>query len=309
MTRLITIDADYIAKGLACAYLRIEEGEAAFIETATTHALPNLLDALGREGLSPGDVRYIIVTHVHLDHAGGASALARACPHATVLAHPRAARHLINPAKLVASARVVYGDAVFESLYGEIEPIDASRVTALEDGAEVSLGTARLRFLHTRGHANHHFVIHDPSRDTVYTGDMFGLAYPRLQRAGRFAYPSTSPTDFDRAAAHESIERIIALGTRTVCLTHFGEVDELSQMASQLHRWLELSGSIMERTSSLSDTKLEPAIRKELEREMDNALEARGLVPDADDRKLLEVDLTLNAQGLAHAVRQERAKS
>jgi glyoxylase-like metal-dependent hydrolase (beta-lactamase superfamily II) len=308
MTRLITIDADYITKGLACAYLRIESGEAAFIETATTHSTPQLLAALEREGLSPEDVRYVIVTHVHLDHAGGASALARACPHATVLAHPRAARHLINPAKLLASARAVYGDAVFESLYGEIEPIDASRVTALEDEAQVSLGTATLRFLHTRGHANHHFVVHDPSRDTAYTGDTFGLAYPRLQREGRFAYPSTSPTDFDRAAAHESIDRILALGTRTVCLTHFGEVDELPLMASQLHRWLEMSGSIMEGMSSIEDAELEPTIRKELEREMNEALAARGLVPDANDRQILEVDLTLNAQGLAHAVRQERTK-
>lgn len=306
MTRLITIDADYITKGLACAYLRIEDGEAAFIETATTHATPRLIEALEQERLSPSDVRYIIVTHVHLDHAGGASALARACPNATVLAHPRAARHLINPAKLVASARSVYGDAVFDSLYGNIEAIEVSRVRALDDGAEVSLGRARLHFLHTRGHANHHFVVHDPHRDTVYTGDAFGLAYPRLQRSGRFAYPSTSPTDFDGAAAHESVDRIARLGTKTVCLTHFGEVDEVSTMASQLHRWLDVSEAIMKRVSSLDDDELEPAIRNELEREMNGAIGRMGLIPDDDDRKLLEVDLSLNAQGLAYAVRKAR---
>lgn len=307
--RLLTIDADYVMPEVACAYLRVQGDEAAFVETCTARSAPLLLAALAREGLSPSQVRWIIVTHVHLDHAGGASALARACPDATVIAHPRAARHLVDPTKLVASATQVYGEDAFAALYGTIDPIDASRVRALEDGAELALGDATLRFLHTRGHANHHFVVHDPARDTVYTGDTLGLAYPRLQRAGRFVFPSTSPTDFDAAAAHESVDRILALGTRTACLTHFGEIDALGVAGAQLHRWLDVSAEALAAAASLADAELEPAIRARLDAAMERALREVGLAADERDRSLLAFDLALNAQGLAHAVRRERARA
>ncbi|AKF09016.1 MBL fold metallo-hydrolase [Sandaracinus amylolyticus] len=309
--RLVTVDCDYVMPGLACAYLRVQGDEAAFVETNTAHAAPKLMDALAREGLAAEQVRWIVVTHVHLDHAGGTSALAKLCPNATVLAHPRAAKHLIDPAKLVASATQVYGADTFAKLYGTIEPIDAPRVRALDDGATFELGrsgdAATLRVLHTRGHANHHFVVHDPARDTVYTGDTFGLVYPHLQRAGRFAFPSTSPTEFDAAAARESIDRIVALGTRTVCPTHFGEVDRIEEIADQLRWWIDVSERAMRESATLDDGALEPAILAALEAAMEQALARRGLVADEDDRKLLPFDLALNAQGLAHVVRKARA--
>ena len=188
-----TIDCDYLYPRYAAAYLRIAGDEAAFIEANTGHAAPRLLDTLARSALRPEQVRWVIVTHVHLDHAGGASALMRACPNATLLAHPRAVRHLVDPSKLVASATAVYGAERFRELYGNVDPIDAARVRALDDGESVALGDCDLRFVHTRGHANHHFVVHDPALDAVFTGDAFGLSYPALQRAGRFAFPSTSP--------------------------------------------------------------------------------------------------------------------
>ena len=297
--RLTTIDCEYVSPGLAAAYLRVQGDEAAFIETNTTHAVPLLLAALGAQQLDPAQVRYVIVTHVHLDHAGGASALMRACPSATLLAHPRAARHLIDPTKLVASARAVYGAERFDALYGAIEPIDAARVRSLDDGAEVALGDATLRFIHTRGHANHHFVVHDPARDTVFTGDTFGLVYPLLQRAGRFAFPSTSPTDFDGQAALESVDRVLALGTRSACLTHFGEVDDLAFIAEQLRGWLRLSETLVGEAVGRSDA--EAFIHARLEAALLKSAEERGLVLDSADHELLAFDLSLNAQGLAFA--------
>ena len=308
-TQLHTIDCHYVEPGLACAYLRLEGEEAAFIETNTTHAVPRLLEALEAAGRARESVRYIIVTHVHLDHAGGASALAAACPNATVLAHPRAARHLIDPDKLVRSASAVYGEERFRELYGEILPIDAARVRSLEDGDEVELGGAPLHFHHTRGHANHHFVVHDPKRDTVYTGDTFGLAYPRLQRGGRFAYPSTSPTDFDAAAAHESVKKVLALGTSTVCLTHFGEIDQLEETASQLHRWLDRSADLFDQARGWPEQEREKRIYAGLEQTMNEAAEARGLELDEADRALMAFDLDLNAQGIAFAVTRAEKKA
>jgi glyoxylase-like metal-dependent hydrolase (beta-lactamase superfamily II) len=233
--RLVTIDCDYFGPSIAAAYLRIQGDEVAFVETNTNFAVPKLLAALEAEKLSPKQVRYIIVTHVHLDHAGGASLLAKTCPDATVLAHPRAARHLIDPSKLVASARAVYGAETFDALYGTIESIDAARVRSLDDGAEVPFGQTSFRFIHTRGHANHHFIVHDPARQSVFTGDTFGLSYPRLQRGKPFVFPSTSPTDFDAPAAHASIDIVKNLGVERAALTHFGEIGELETVAAQLH--------------------------------------------------------------------------
>lgn len=295
--QLTTIDCEYITPGLAAAYLRVQGDEAAFIENNTTHAVPRLLAALADQRLDPAQVRYVIVTHVHLDHAGGSSALMRACPNATLLAHPRAARHLIDPAKLVASARVVYGAERFDALYGAIEPIDAARVRSLDDGAGVALGDATLRFWHTRGHANHHFIVHDQARDTVYTGDAFGLVYPSLQRAGRFAFPSTSPTDFDAEAALATLDRVLALGTRSACLTHFGEVDDLPVIAEQLRAWLRLSATLVDEAVGRTDA--EAYIRARLEEALLRAAADIGLVLDAADRELIAFDLALNAQGLA----------
>lgn len=307
MNDLVTIDSEYVQRDFAACYLRVQDGEAAFIETNTAHAAPLLLAALEQAGLRPEAVRYVIVTHVHLDHAGGASALMKACPRATLLAHPRAARHLVDPSKLVASATAVYGAERFASLYGTIDPIDPERVRSLEDGEAVDLGSAQLHFLHTRGHANHHFVVHDPARDTVFTGDTFGLAYPRLQRSGRFVFPSTSPTDFDAAAARESVERVLGLGTSTACLTHFGAIDGLAEAADQLRWWLDRSEGLVELASRLAPDEAEPRVRAGVYAAMAEAATARGLALDLDDRALVEMDLELNAQGLSWAASKLRS--
>jgi len=305
--RLVTIDCDYLGPAIAAAYLRIQGDEAAFIETNTNHAIPKLLAALEQEALSPKQVRYIIVTHVHLDHAGGTSLLAKACPDATVLAHPRAARHLIDPSKLVASARAVYGAERFDALYGTIESIDPARVRSVDDGATFALGDATFHFIHTRGHANHHFIVHDPARSSVFTGDTFGLSYPRLQRGGRFAFPSTSPTDFDAAAAHASVDVVRNLRTERAALTHFGEVEDLDVIAAQLHRWLDISAELVDRSRGGDPAEAEKTIRSCLEDAMQHAAREAGLTLDAEDRALLELDIGLNAQGLAHAASKLRA--
>ena len=304
--RLVTIDCDYLGPGIACAYLRIQGDEAAFVETNTNLAVPKLLAALEREGLSPKQVRYIIVTHVHLDHAGGASLLAKACPDATVLAHPRAARHLIDPSKLVASARSVYGAEKFDALYGTIESIDAARVKQLDDGAEVAFGDTHFRFIHTRGHANHHFIVHDPARNSVFTGDTFGLSYPQLQRAKPFVFPSTSPTDFDAKAAHASIDIVRNLGVDKAALTHFGEISAIEEAAEQLHAWIDVSASLMAQANQGDPANAESLIRAGLISAMDAAAQRAGLPLNAADRTLLELDVGLNAQGLAYAASKLR---
>ena len=305
-----TIDCDVLPRFTA-AYLRVANGECAFVETHTAHALPKLLGELAAHGLSPADVRYVVVTHAHLDHASGASALLAKCTNATLLAHPRAARHLIDPAKLVASATSVYGAARFAELYGTIDPIPAARVRALDDGATFELGGATLFVHHTAGHAKHHFVVDDPSLHTVYTGDTFGLVYPALQRGVRFALATTSPTDFDPAEARRSIDRVLALGESAACLTHFDEVRDLEAVASQLRAWIDRSESWLEEAAKTDDAVavMTAKIAAKLREAIGTDASGRGLALGEDDWKLLALDVELNAQGIAFVADKKRRAS
>jgi glyoxylase-like metal-dependent hydrolase (beta-lactamase superfamily II) len=298
----LTIDCDVLPRFTA-AYLRIAGDECAFVEAHTSHALPRLLAALAENGLRPEQVRYLVVTHAHLDHAAGASALLAACPNATLLAHPRAAKNLIDPARLVAGATEVYGAERFAKLYGTIDPIPAARVRSLGDGESFELGDAKLTALHTAGHAWHHFAVDDPALSTVYTGDTFGLVYPALQRGARFALLTTSPTGFHAAEARKSIDRILALGRDAACLTHFGEVRDLEECARQLRRWVDLSERwVTEAAASPAPAKeLERTIAAHLRAAITEDTTARGLPLTAADWDLLALDVELNAQGLAYA--------
>jgi len=312
MSDIRTIDCGYLGReGFAAAYLMREGDRAAFVETNTNRAVPKLLAALEAEGLAPEAVEYVIITHVHLDHAGGASALMEACPNATLLAHPRAAKHAISPRKLVESAQAVYGEATFRELYGDIRPIPEERVRTLDDEETLSFGERTLTFLHTRGHANHHFCILDSGSNGIFTGDSFGLVYPHVQHRGLFAIPSTSPTDFDAPEAKRSVDRIVATGAERAFLTHFGEHRELSAIAAQLHRQLDVYGAMVEElfASDLEGGSLDEAARTRVRALFEELLDEHGLQDDRAAQELLETDADLNAQGIAFAVRKRRHKA
>ncbi len=301
-----TIDADVTPEFTAC-YLRTAGDECAFIEAHTSHALPKLLAALEANGLHPSQVRWIVVTHAHLDHAAGASALVEACPNATLLAHPRAARHLIHPEKLIESATAVYGAERFRALYGTVAPIPEGRVRSLADGESFALGDATLTVFHTAGHANHHFVVDDPSLETVYTGDTFGLVYPALQRYGRFAVPSTSPTNFDAVLAKQSIEKVLSLGRRVFALTHFGAYEDGSAIAAQLVRFLDLAGGWVDEAARGPEPVA--ALTARFARAWEAAIAAEAPAFGEEEKKLLALDVDLNAQGLAFVADARRRKA
>ena len=307
----ITIDCQYLLPRFAAAYLLIEDGEATFVETNTTHALPHLLGALKQAGLSTAAVKHVIITHVHLDHAGGAGVLMEQCPNATLLAHPRAAPHVVDPSKLVASARKVYGDARFDALYGRIAPVPQGRVRIMEDDQVLQWGSRTLRFLHTRGHANHHFCVVDSGTQAIFTGDAFGLCYPVLQGGGLFVFPSTSPTDFDATLARQSLERIVRSGATRAFLTHYGEVTQLAEAASQMKDHLDFSEALMVEAaaSALPDDALEGLVTPRLKARLEDGLRARGLALDAANWDVLALDVDLNGQGVAHAARKRRKEA
>lgn len=306
--RVQTIDCDYTDRPeIAAAYLIEDAGEVAFIETNTAHSVPRLLAQLEAAGRSPEDVRYIIITHIHLDHAGGAGHLMKACPNATLLAHPKAAMHAIDPSRIVAGARKVYG-SLFDLLYGDVLPVSEDRVQSMNDGESVTLGSRTLTMLHTRGHANHHFVVHDPDASAVFTGDSFGVAYPALQRNGPFALPSTTPTDFDAIAARESLTRILDLQAERVFPTHFGEHRATQALAAQLDQALQLYQDIVDEADrSVDDGELDAFCVGKVDTWLRAELTAYGL-NDPADYELARFDGLLNGQGLAFAVRKLRYK-
>jgi glyoxylase-like metal-dependent hydrolase (beta-lactamase superfamily II) len=304
-----TLDSGYMgSEAFAATYLLREGGRALFVETATARSVPGMLAALAEEGLSPAEVEYVIITHVHLDHAGGASALMKACPEATLLAHPRAARHAIDPSKLVASASAVYGAERFAALYGEIEPIPEARVRVMSDGETLRFGSRELTFLHTRGHANHHFVIHDSGSRGVFTGDAFGLVYPALQTGGLLALPSTSPTDFDPAEAKASVARIVETKAERVYLTHFGASTEVQAIATQLLEQLDLHEALLEEAAAtgLEGAALVDFCRPRVARLFATARARVGLAESDLADRILAMDADLNAQGVAFSAERRR---
>jgi glyoxylase-like metal-dependent hydrolase (beta-lactamase superfamily II) len=304
--RRVTVDSD-VKPGFTACYLRIAGDECAFIETHTSHALPRLLAALREAGKTPEQVRWIVITHAHLDHAAGASALVAACPNATLLAHPRAARHMTSPQKLIDGAKAVYGAARFATLYGSIDPIPAGRVRALEDGESFALGDAKLTVWHTAGHANHHFIVDDPHIETVYTGDTFGLVYPALQRFGRFALPSTSPVNFDAAEARKSIDKVLSLGERFVCPTHFDAWEDSKAIAAQVLRFVDLGGAWVDEAAR-GDEPLE-AMTASMARRWREAIQREAPHFGREEMEFLEVDIDLNSQGLAYVASVKRKEA
>lgn len=218
--RVVTVDSGYI-NPMSVYVLRDvgATGEVAVVDVNTAHAVPRILKAIEDTGGHADDVRWIVPTHVHLDHAGGVAALLEACPNARVLAHPRCAKHLINPDKLVEAVKHVYGEAAFDLLYGGMDAVPESAVDVLDDEATVEFGAGKLRFMHTRGHAKHHFVVLDETSGAIFTGDAFGVAYEASMYGGeehRMLVPSTSPSDFEPENAIEAVNRVRC----RVCVQH-----------------------------------------------------------------------------------------
>ncbi|MGC3964259.1 MAG: MBL fold metallo-hydrolase [Rhodocyclaceae bacterium] len=229
------IDTGLLRQRFDASYLVVENGRAAFIDTGTALAVPRLLAALESQGLSVDAVDWVILTHVHLDHAGGAGALMRHLPNARLVVHPRGARHMIDPTALIAGATAVYGEAAMRDTYGELAPVPAERVIEAPDGHVVELVGRRIVCLDTPGHARHHNCMFDERSRSVFAGDTFGISYRETDCAdGAFVIPTTSPVQFDPDALKASIARLVGLSPEAAYLTHFGRVDRVEARSREL---------------------------------------------------------------------------
>ncbi|MGO4521580.1 MBL fold metallo-hydrolase [Dyella sp. 2RAF44] len=308
-----TIDTGFVRPHFDAAYLLVENARAAFIDCGTNYAVPNMLNALDAAGLAPANVDWLILTHVHLDHAGGAGELIAQLPNARVVVHPRGARHMIDPSQLWAGASAVYGEEVMEATYGRLRAIPAERVVEAPDGHVVSLSGRPLLCLDTPGHARHHLSVYDERARVCFTGDTFGLSYREFDTArGPFILPTTSPVQFDPEALHASINRLIALQPLAMYLTHYDRVEGVERLADDLHAQIDAMVSIAQ---SAGDASTDAAPRHEA---MKTALtelyltraQAHGWSGDrAQLLEILGMDVELNAQGLGIWLDQQRRAS
>jgi len=288
------IDSEYVRSGLASCYLIEQNNHGAFIDVGTNYTVPLLLELLEKKNIPLENVDYVIPTHVHLDHAGGAGSLMQQLPNAQLIIHPRGARHMIDPSRLQAGASAVYGAAEFKKHYGDLIPIDENRVTQAADGFSINFHGRTLEFLDTPGHAKHHFCIVDKMSNGMFTGDTFGVAYPELTVDGRpFIFPPSSPVDFDPDDWLASVDKLMATGCDRAYLTHYSSVEGLEPLAATLRERIKLFAKMAQQSANNA------ALTTQIGRYLIDEVVATGCrLNRANILKILTLDIDLVAQGL-----------
>ena len=302
-----TIDTAFQRAAFDAAYLVVENGRGAFIDCGTNHSVPAMLAALDVAGLAPADVDWLILTHVHLDHAGGAGLLMQQLPNATLVVHPRGAPHMIDPSKLIAGATAVYGAAEIARSYGQIQPVPARRVRQIYDGETIDLAGRALLCIDTPGHARHHICVWDERSRSWFTGDTFGLSYRELDTdKGAYILPTTTPVQFEPEPLKASIARLLEQLPSGMYLTHYGRVETAESLARDLVDQIDAMVAIGRATGP------GPGRHALLVAGLDalfvERIRAHGvMLDDAQIRAVIGMDIELNAQGLAVWLDREAA--
>ena len=297
---ITAIDTDLIRPLFDASHLIVENGSAAFVDTGVNSSVPLLLATLEQKDIDTARVDYLFLTHVHLDHAGGAGALMQALPNAVAVLHPRGAPHMIDPEKLIKSAKAVYGENEYYRQYGDIIPIPADRVQVVEDEQEIELAGRTMQCIFTEGHARHHYCLRDPASNAFFTGDSFGVSYRELDTVkGEFIYPTTTPIHFDPPEAHKAIDRVMGFDPSQLFLTHYSRIMDLSRLAVDLHRRVDDFVALAERHANERNrtAKMHAAMHAYFIDEL-RAHEFMG--SDEQIHDIVRFDVILNTMGLEY---------
>ena len=303
---ITAVDVEYLYPGHAAAHLISDNGRAAFVDVGTNFSVPYLLAALEALGIAREAVDYLLLTHVHLDHAGGAGALLQELPNARALLHPRGAAHLIDPQKLIAGSKVVYGEERFARLYGQLVPLPAARVHAVQDGERITLGARTLELIHTPGHALHHYAVVDAAHASIFPGDTFGISYRALDTAqGAFIFPTTTPPQFDPQQLVASIERLLSYRPESMYLMHFSRVTDVPRLGASLMAQVRALATLAR--AHAQDADPAAGIRADMWQQWLAAARAHGCwQTDSKLAEFLAGDLDLNTQGLLVWLQREQ---
>ena len=295
---IVALDSGMVRPLMAACYLLETDDALALIEVGSNASVERILKVIESRGRSPDEVSHVIVTHVHLDHAGGSGELMARLPNAQFVVHPYGARHMIDPSRLEASARGVYGDEEFDAMYGTLTPIPAERVITMEDGDSLLVGRRPLSFMDSPGHARHHFCVWDEQSSGWFTGDTFGLSYRELDTAnGAFIFPTTTPTQFDPEALIASIDRMMEKSPENMYLTHFGRVQDVVQMVSRLKAAISHFVSIAE--THVNDENRTGLIEADMMDWLLRGTREHGVtLSEKQVREIVQSDVVLNTQGI-----------
>lgn len=279
----------------------IEEEQLTLVDTGPSPSISRITAGLAEIGRTLDEVKYIIVTHVHLDHAGGAGLLLQDCPNATVVVHPKGARHLADPSRLAAGAKMIYQEK-FEKFFKPIVPIPEERLLVKGEGDKLELSpTCTLKFMDTPGHANHHFSIYDPISNGIFAGDTVGVRYEQLAKEGvELFLPSTSPNQFNATAMRNAIDRFHAMNVDAIYYGHFGQTNLAEPALRQVSEWLEIFVEEAEKASAEGIPPEELADR--LEAHVREFLDDLGVDKNHDVYKILRMDLEVGSLGLLDAL-------
>ncbi len=294
------VDSGFGRPLLDAVHLIVEGGRAAVVDTATNACVPRVLDALRHKGLAPEDVDYVILTHVHLDHAGGAGLLMQHLPNARLAVHPRGARHMADPSRLWAGTVAVYGEAAARRMYGELVAVDPARIIETPHESVLRLGGRELVFLDTPGHARHHVCILDGKSGHIFAGDTFGLSYRELDRDGRqFVFPTVTPVQFDPPALHRSVDLLLSHRPDAIYVTHFSRVRDVPRLGADLHRLIDAHAELGLRERNAGTERHERLVRGVQRILLDEAQRQGWCLSGQPLLELLRLDVELNAQGIA----------
>lgn len=275
----------------------IAEEELTLVETGPSLSVPYIKAGLAKLGFSTEQVKYIIVTHIHLDHAGGAGLFLQDCPNAKVVVHPKGARHLVDPSRLIAGARAVYQDD-FDRLFDPIVAVPEDRILIRGDRDTLQIGEhCVLEFLDSPGHANHHFSIYDPVSRGMFTGDTAGVLYQQLLKEGiHLVLPSTSPNQFDPDAMLASLQRFSERHLNRIFFGHFGMSEQVEDAYRQIREWLPVF--VAEGEAAVSAGHSYQQLSKNLFERIQAHLHSQGVQPDHEVFEVLTLDLEVCSMGI-----------
>ncbi len=295
---IFCLDTGYVRPGLAACYLMHQGGQWAIIETGTSNTVPLVLDYLAAEGIAADRINYVMPTHIHLDHAGGAGLLMEKLPSAQLVVHPRGADHMANPERLISASREVYGIDRFDTLYGEIRPIAPERILVAEDDMTLNLGGRVLRIRHGPGHAEHHYCIWDSATEGWFTGDNFGISYREMIGDNdRHLMPSTTPAQFNPEKLLATLDMLMSYRPARIYLTHFGVLTQPEEQVEKLRTAIGEYCDIA--LNHECDRDRIAVIREALTaREFGLLQLVRPTLSAIEAQTILGLDLSLNAQGL-----------
>lgn len=304
------IDAYYYSPHHSCVYLVQDGGEYGIIDAGTALSAKYIMSALEELDVDPKAVKYILPTHVHLDHAGGVGVLCKSLPNAQVYVHPLGHRHLLDPERLAKASVVIYGEKMMKFAVGKTEPTAEDRCHELEDGQELSVGKIKILTQFTPGHAKHHCSFFDQTNGNYFAGDVLGNSYPMMRRAGQhLMFLCSAPVDYDGELWHKSLDLIASVSPKNGCICHYGVLDNPQQAIKDMHKLIDKNDDLAVKFVDIEDDQERRKAVEAMVWELfwDEYDRFNAPMHKQHARSWMVKDVHIATEGVSHWLKQKRA--